>query len=854
MAIVSTGQITITDVNDAVSARLSNEFSGVPTNADGSGGDFTGCSTTITVNQGLQDITANGWSITALPSAGVSGTLVGQTYTVTGLSVDSGYVDLRATHSNGDALSKRFTVTKVKKGEAGALITLVPTSQGFFFKDGAAEPDTQTIGFMVIRQNTEAKVTFEASDGVSLLTDEGYLDAAQYADGIYGQGQGDICYLSVAAFGNRKQVTVTAKAGSLASSVTILRLDESSAEPGATRNVFRGALSYGQAYLVGDTVISDGYGWSCIQAHFSEEANRPPPYPATENTWWALASVKGADALNAVLSNEAFVFPAGSDGAVSSYTGSGTAVRVYEGAEELLYDGVGTSSGTWKVATSATNITVGSLTDSGTYLTVGQHSGVANGTDTASITYTITGKTKAGVAFTLMKVQNFAKSKSGYSAITGLLSNEAHVFPAATDGTVSTYANSGTEVRVYEGATELVYDGVGTSNGTWKATVVGANITAGTLTDSGTFLTVGTHTGVAAGTDTSELVYTITGKSAVGTAFTITKKQTFSKSKAGATGATGAQGPSVVVTPNRALAFTATNGTLDAAQADIVFTAAVSGVSSPTYVWSFSGFESAPTNSGTATQTITAAHFGNAKNATVTCTVSGTYKDVATIVRLEVNTSDAVKANGALQKAGDAITGPVTFATNGGILAATDADNGVFMGPNGLVGKKAGATTFAIDTAGNASFGGTLNANAINAVDTINIAGNAVTTPAGVEYLSPNAPNNGTNFTSAGTVCSTPSADFKSGSVMVSLTMRVSVPSYSMNSFYVEIYRSGVLIKSYSVYNGSDVPQSHAFAFIDSPGSGLKNYAMKIYSLGDVSGSNGAHVFNASIQALGVFK
>lgn len=728
MAIVSTGQITITDVNDAVSARLSNEFSGVPTNADGSGGDFTGCSTTITVNQGLQDITANGWSITALPSAGVSGTLVGQTYTVTGLSVDSGYVDLRATHSNGDALSKRFTVTKVKKGEAGALITLVPTSQGFFFKDGVAEPSTQTIGFMVIRQNTEAKVTFEASDGVSLLTDDGYLDAAQYADGIYGQGQGDICYLSVADFGNRKQVTVTAKAGSLASSVTILRLDESSAEPGATRNVFRGALSYGQAYLVGDTVISDGYGWSCIQAHFSEEANRPPPYPATENTWWALASVKGADTLNAVLSNEAFVFPAGSDGAVSSYTGSGTAVRVYEGAEELLYDGVGTSSGTWKVATSVTNITVGSLTDSGTYLTVGQHSGVANGTDTASITYTITGKTKAGADFTLMKVQTFSKSKAG------------------------------------------------------------------------------------------------------------------------------AQGPSVVVTPNRAQAFTATNGTLDAAQADIVFTAAVSGVSSPTYVWSFSGFQTAPTNSGTATQTITAAQFGNAKNATVTCTVSGTYKDVATIVRLEVNTSDAVKANGALQKAGDAITGSVTFATNGGILAATDADNGVFMGPNGLVGKKAGATTFAIDTAGNASFGGTLNANAINAVDTINIAGNAVTTPAGVEYLSPNAPNNGTNFTSADTVCSTPSADFKSGSVMVSLTMRVSVPSYSMNSFYVEIYRSGVLIKSYSVYNGSDVPQSHAFAFIDSPGSGLKNYAMKIYSLGDVSGSNGAHVFNASIQALGVFK
>lgn len=198
----------------------------------------------------------------------------------------------------------------------------------------------------------------------------------------------------------------------------------------------------------------------------------------------------------------------------------------------------------------------------------------------------------------------------------------------------------------------------------------------------------------------------------------------------GPQGIQGIQGPSVLVTPDRVSTFTATDGTLDASQANIVFTASVSGVASPTYVWSFSGFQTAPTNSGTSTQTITAAQFGTAKSAIVTCTVNDTYTDKVTVVRLEKSTAAAGatvgapagtyvgsvlaetvagKADGALQKAGDAITGPVTFATNGGILAATDADNGVFMGPNGLVGKKAGATTFAIDTAGNASFGGTLN-------------------------------------------------------------------------------------------------------------------------------------------------
>lgn len=653
MTVVTSGQITITDINDAVSVQLSNEFCGVPAEDDGSGADFTGCATTVTVTQGVTDITSNGWTVTATPSAGLTGSLSGRTYTVTGLDSSTGYVDLVVNHTSGSTLSKRFTVTKVRRGEAGAVITLVPTGQGFFFKDGAPDPAGQMIGFMVVRQNTDAPVTFEASDGVPLLTDAGYMEASQYHEGLYGQGVGDICYLSVADFGMRQQVTVTAKAGSLASAVTILRLDQSSAEAGATRNVFRGELVNGQAYLVGDTVISGGYGWACIQAHFSDATNRPPAYPATQNTWWALASVKGADTINAVVSNEAFVFPAGSNGAVSAYAGSGTVIRVYEGAQALDYDGVGTSPGTWKVTTAATNITVGSLSDSGSHLTVGDHSGVANGTDTASITYTITGKSLAGVDFTMLKTQTFTKSRQGvdgtigYSAVSALLSNEVHVLPAASDGTVSSYTNSGTEVRVYEGATELLYDGVGTSNGTWKVTTAVTNITCGTLTDSGTFLTVGQHSGVAAGTDTSSIVYTITGKSSAGTPFTITKNQTFTKSKAGATGATGAQGPSVLVTSDRATTFTATDGTLDASQANIVFTASVSGVASPTYVWSFSGFQTAPTNSGAVTQTITAAQFGTAKSAIVTCTVSGTYTDKVTIVRLETSTAAAGATVGA---------------------------------------------------------------------------------------------------------------------------------------------------------------------------------------------------------------
>jgi hypothetical protein len=128
-------------------------------------------------------------------------------------------------------------------------------------------------------------------------------------------------------------------------------------------------------------------------------------------------------AMTAALSKETYVFPANSDGSVpaASYTGSGTQIRVYQGAAELTYDGTGTAKGTWRIAsTSATNITIGSITDSGTFATVADHSGVAAGTDTSTITYNIQGTTLTGASFTLVKTQTFAKAKGGVPGSNGV--------------------------------------------------------------------------------------------------------------------------------------------------------------------------------------------------------------------------------------------------------------------------------------------------------------------------------------------------------------------------------------------------------------------------------------------------
>jgi len=56
------------------------------------------------------------------------------------------------------------------------------------------------------------------------------------------------------------------------------------------------------------------------------------------------------------------------------------------------------------------------------------------------------------------------------------------------------------------------------------------------------------------------------------------------------------------------------------------------------------------------------------------------------------------------------ILGDFTFGASGAIKMITDENNGLWLSPTGILGKKAGATTFAVDTSGNATFAGTLSA------------------------------------------------------------------------------------------------------------------------------------------------
>ncbi len=136
-----------------------------------------------------------------------------------------------------------------------------------------------------------------------------------------------------------------------------------------------------------------------------------------------------------------------------------------------------------------------------------------------------------------------ARVQEGTDALTIILTNEAHTLPAASDGTVSSYAGSGTDIYIYEGATQLDYDGVGTAAGKFTVSTATSNITAGGITDGGNYAVVANHSNMTA--DQATVTYTLAGKKLNGDSFSITKVQSLTKSRAGAAGANGAAGPGI---------------------------------------------------------------------------------------------------------------------------------------------------------------------------------------------------------------------------------------------------------------------------------------------------------------------
>lgn len=127
---VKIGGQTVTEavnnaLNTANEARnlniiLSNEYQGIPTDYEGNYETFPEVKTTVQVLYGHADVSAD-CSYTFQRSDGITGAWNRntRTYTVAGLSMDTGWVDITATYLTLFSVKKRFKVAKVKDGEPG---------------------------------------------------------------------------------------------------------------------------------------------------------------------------------------------------------------------------------------------------------------------------------------------------------------------------------------------------------------------------------------------------------------------------------------------------------------------------------------------------------------------------------------------------------------------------------------------------------------------------------------------------------------------------------------------------------------------------------------------------------------
>lgn len=168
--------VKLRDGSHSVVGVLTNESHALPANSSGTVSSFTGATSTLSIYENGSDITGT-FAITTTPSSGVTGTQSSdkKTYTVSGMTVDSGYVDFTATRSGYATITKRFVLTRVKSGASGATArtyfidasTLVlnknisnvysPKTVTFssFYRDGTSATRPAYAGRFIIAESTD---------------------------------------------------------------------------------------------------------------------------------------------------------------------------------------------------------------------------------------------------------------------------------------------------------------------------------------------------------------------------------------------------------------------------------------------------------------------------------------------------------------------------------------------------------------------------------------------------------------------------------------------------------------------------------------------------------------------------
>ena len=103
-----------------MSMQLSNEYQAVPVDSEGKYEEFPDASTQVAVFYGNTNITNDcSYSFAKSDYVGGNWNSSSHVYTITGLSANSGWVDIKATYLNSLSLTRRFSVAKLYAGQKG---------------------------------------------------------------------------------------------------------------------------------------------------------------------------------------------------------------------------------------------------------------------------------------------------------------------------------------------------------------------------------------------------------------------------------------------------------------------------------------------------------------------------------------------------------------------------------------------------------------------------------------------------------------------------------------------------------------------------------------------------------------
>lgn len=148
--------------------QLDNDYQGIPVDSDGNYTEFPECTTTATVMYGTQDITDNcTYTITTSQNVQGNWNKETKTYTVTGLTADSGWVNIKAAYLNNLVVSKQFSLAKQYAGPQG-----IPGVDGYDGKDGEngipgkdGEDGKTQYTHLAYANSADGKTDFSVSDG-----------------------------------------------------------------------------------------------------------------------------------------------------------------------------------------------------------------------------------------------------------------------------------------------------------------------------------------------------------------------------------------------------------------------------------------------------------------------------------------------------------------------------------------------------------------------------------------------------------------------------------------------------------------------------------------------------------------